>query len=162
LCSQEPAKRHRRAWIAGGALMAAGLVLTLVLAGRVDFWSISPAYALLRLGALVLVLRLVEMAAAHQLPGIRALALLGHETLLVYVLHLLILYGGVVGRSPMLHIFGTLNFAQAAAVLVLMVPILFAAAWVWHRLKMKAPHEASLVLVFLSVLFVHELLTRPW
>jgi uncharacterized membrane protein len=159
---QDPVKRHRRAWIAGGVLIAVGLVLTVVLAGRVHFWSISPAYALLRLGALVLLLRLVEMAAARGLPGVRGLALLGHETLLVYVLHLLILYGGVIGRSPVLEIFGTLSFVQAGVVLVLMVPLLFAASWAWHRLKEKAPHEASLVLVFLAVLFVHELLTRPW
>jgi hypothetical protein len=80
----------------------------------------------------------------------------------VYVLHLLILYGGVVGRSPVLQIFGTLNVLQAGAVLVLLVPVLFVAAWAWHRLKVKAPHEATLVLTFLSVMFVHELLTRPW
>lgn len=159
---QDPERRHRREVFAAGGLLAAGCVLALLLADHVAFWTISPAYALLRLGGLVLVLRLVEMAAARGLPGVKALALLGHETLLVYVLHLLLLYGGVVGRSPMLQIFGTLDYQQAGAVLVLMVPVLFAGAWAWHRVKVRAPHEATLVLIFLGVLFVHELLTRPW
>ncbi len=159
---QEPRRRHRRAVLAGGALLAAGGLLWLLLRGEVHFWSISPAYALVRLGALVLVLRLVEMATARDLPGVRALALLGHETLLVYVLHLLLLFGGVIGRSPLLLLTGALGYTEAAAVLLLMIPVLFAAAFVWHRFKAKAPHEASLVLVFLSVLFLHELLTRPW
>ena len=159
---QDPSRRHRRAVLFGGGLLAAGALLAVVLAGRVDFWTISPAYALLRLGGLILVMRLVELAASHDVPGVRALALLGHETLLVYVLHLMLLYGGVVGRSPVLQIFGTLGYLQAGAVLVLMVPVLFAAAWIWHRVKVKAPHEASLALIFLGILFVHELVTRPW
>jgi uncharacterized membrane protein len=159
---QDPERRHRRAALAGSGLLLAGALVSLPLAGRVDFWSISPAYTLMRLGGLVLVLRLVEMAAARQLPGIKALALLGHESLLVYVLHLLLLFGGVVSPSPMLRLSGTLGYLQAAAVLVLMLPVLLAAAWIWHRAKARAHHDATLVLVFLSVLFLHELLTRPW
>ena len=92
----------------------------------------------------------------------RPLALLGHETLLVYVLHLLMLYGGVVGASPLARHFGTLGFVPAACVLLLMLPVVFAAAWAWHRFKARAPHGASLVLLFLAVAFGYEFLTRPW
>ena len=47
-------------------------------------------------------MRVVEIAAAARLPGVGALALLGHETLLVYVLHLYLLFGGVFGTSPLI------------------------------------------------------------
>jgi hypothetical protein len=158
---QEPATRRRRGLVWGFGLIAVGLVLSAALRGVVDFWGVSPAYALIRIGALLLILLGVE-AVSRRTQAVRPLALLGHETLLVYVLHLLMLYGGVVGASPMARYFGTLGFAQAAGALLLMLPVVFAAAWAWHRFKARAPHAASLVLLFLGVAFVYELLTRPW
>jgi hypothetical protein len=43
-----------------------------------------------------------------------------------------------------------------------MTPVLLAVAWAWHRVKVLAPHEASLALAFVTTLFVYEFLTRPW
>jgi len=158
----EPGRRRRRAVGWGLGLLAVGAVLAGVLAGRVDFWSVSPAYAVLRLGGLLLLLELVELAARFDAPGVRALALLGHETLLVYVLHLYLLFGGVFGASPLLAMAGRLGYASALAVVAGMVPILLAAAWAWRRAKHRAPHEAQLALLFLSVFFLYEFLTRGW
>jgi len=128
----------------------------------VDFWGASPAYALVRLGGLLLLLRLVEVAARAGLPGTRALALLGHETLLVYVLHLYLLFGGVFGISLLTPWHGQLGFAGSLGVLLLMLPGLLAAAWVWRTTKHHAPHEAQLVLAFLTAMFLYEFLTRAW
>ena len=158
---QDPTTRRRRGLVGGFGLIAVGLLLSAPLRGVVDFWGVSPAYALIRIGALLLILLGVE-ALARRTQAVRPLALLGHETLLVYVLHLLMLYGGVVGASPLARHFGTLGFAPAAGVLLLMLPVVFAAAWAWHRFKARAPHAASLVLLFLGVAFVYEFLTRPW
>ena len=127
-----------------------------------DFWGPSPAYVFVRLGGLLLLLRLVEAAASWGLPGIRALALLGHETLLVYVLHLTLLFGGVFGPSPLTAWHGTLGFAGATGVVVLMIPVLLAAAWLWRTAKHRAPHEAQLALVFVTIAFLYELAVRPW
>jgi uncharacterized membrane protein len=159
---RDPATRHRRAVTWGAGLLLAGFLLARALEGRVDFWSISPAYALIRLGGLVLLLRLVEAAAAARFPGIGALALLGHETLLVYCLHLYFLFGGVVGDPPLGPMTGRLGFAQAALVLLLMVPVLLLAAWAWNRVKARAPREASLLLAFLTVFWTYLFLVRPW
>ncbi len=156
------AKRKRRAILWGLGLLAAGLVLALTLSGRVDFWGPSPAYALLRLGGLLLLLRLMESATSRQIPGTRVLALLGHETLLVYVLHLVLLFGGILGPGPLLSYAGRLGFVGAGLVLLLMLPALCLGAWLWHRAKAHSPHEATLVLVFLGVAFALEFLTRAW
>ena len=43
-----------------------------------------------------------------------------------------------------------------------MLPVVYAAAWTWHRVKSRAPHLASATLLFLGTAFVYELLTRPW
>jgi len=156
------ATRHRRSVRAALALIAAGILLSLALAGRVDFWTVSPGYALLRMGGLVLGLAAVEWAAAREVRGIPALGLIGHETLVVYVLHLILLFGGVLGHSPLLDYAGRLGFGGAFVVLLAMLPVLYTAAWMWHRFKMRRPHAAQLVLAFVTVLVAWEFLTRPW
>jgi len=158
----EPGKRHRREIVWGLGLVVVGALLAWRLSGRVDFWGASPAYVVVRLGGLLLLLRLVEAAAHAELPGVRALALLGHETLLVYVLHLYMLFGGVFGRSPLTPWHGQLGLAGAFSVLVLMLPVLLAAAWLWRAAKHHAPREAQLLLVFVTVAFLYEFAVRPW
>jgi fucose 4-O-acetylase-like acetyltransferase len=159
---QEGPRRRRRALGWGTALIAAGAVLAVALRGVVDFWGPSPAYALLRLGGLLLLLRLVESASAHARPLMRPLALLGHETLLVYVLHLYLLYGGVMGPAPLGGLVGRLTLSQGFLVLALMLPVLLLASFAWHRVKARAPHQATLLLVFLGTAVVFDFLTRPW
>jgi fucose 4-O-acetylase-like acetyltransferase len=159
---QYPETRHRRAVRAGLVLIALGAMVALALRGVVGFWGVSPGYALIRLGGLLLLLRAVEALAVREVPGTRALALIGHETLLVYVLHLFILFGGVLGPSPLVAWRGGLGFGATFAVLALMLPVLLAAAWAWHRVKAQAPHAATLVLVFLGTALVWEFFTRPW
>ena len=158
----DPRRRKRRAVVSGVVLFLGGLLLAVPLQGRVDFWSVSPAYVLVRLGALLLLLRLVEAAADSGVVGIRALGLLGHETLLVYVLHLALLFGGVLWSSPLVAWHGRLGYGGALAATLAMVPPLLLAATVWRRVKHKAPRGATLVLAFLTIWFVYEFLTRPW
>lgn len=158
----EPRTRHLRALAGAAGLIGLGAVLAVALEGWVDYWGPSPAYVFVRLGGLLLLLLLVEGAARVGLPGIRALGLLGHETLLVYVLHLYILFGGILGHTPLLALHDQLGLWGTLVALVLLLPVLLAAAWLWRITKQRAPREARLLLVFLSSWFVYEFLTRPW
>lgn len=159
----EPRLRRRRAMAWGVGLIAAGFLLSLPLEGRVDFWGVSPAYALVRLGGLLLLLRIVLGLSERDLPGLSGLALLGRETLQVFVLHLHFLFGGVLGpEAPLTPLAGRLGFGQAALALGAMLPVLLAAAWLWHRAKARWPHASQQALVFAGVLFTWEFCTRPW
>ncbi len=158
-----PVVRHRRALVVGGALVGLGFLVAWALEGRIEYWwGASPAYALVRLGGLVLLLRVVEAWSSLGWRDTRALALLGHETLLVYVLHLQLLYGGVLAASPLTAVAGRVGFLGAFAAVVAMLPLLLAAAWLWRAAKHHAPHEAQLALFFLVVTLAYEFLTRPW
>jgi hypothetical protein len=159
----EPGVRRRRALAAGLVLIGLGAALAWALAGRVDYWGPSPAYVLVRLGGLLLLLLAVEGAARAAVPGMGALGLLGHETLLVYVLHLYLLFGGIAtGPAVMQALHGRLGLGQALVALVSMLPVLLAAAWLWRRTRQRAPGQAQLLLVFVTTYLVYEFLTRPW
>jgi hypothetical protein len=158
----EPGVRRRRALLGGLGLIGFGVALAVALEGRVDYWGPSPAYVCIRLGGLLLLILLVEVAVRVALPGMRALALFGHETLLVYVLHLYILFGGIVAYSPMVVFHDRLGLGGAALVLVLMLPVLLAAAWIWRAAKQRAPRETQLLLVFVTTWIVLQFVTRPW
>ncbi len=163
LLGHAPAPRRQRLEVASGSgLLLLGGMLALLLHGRVDFWGPSPAYVFVRLGSLLLLLRVVEAAAASGHVVMRGLALLGHETLLVYVLHLTLLFGGVLGPSPLIAWHGTLGFAGATGVLALMIPVLLAAAWLWRSAKQRTPREAQLLLVFVTIALLYEFAVRPW
>jgi uncharacterized membrane protein len=158
-----PARRRSLLVRAGLALLLAGGLLAIPLTGRVDFWGPSPAYSLARLGALLLLLRAIDGLIGTSPGALRALALLGRETLTVYVLHLTLLYGGVVfGPTALSRLHGTLGFGRALLVLAAMLPVLYAAAWIWRTLKHRYPREAHLLLVFVSVAFLYEFAIRPW
>jgi hypothetical protein len=78
------------------------------------------------------------------------------------VLHLYVLFGGVFGHSPLTPWHARLDMPGAFGVLVLMLPVLLAAAWLWRAAKQRAPHEARLALVLLTVTFLYEFAVRPW
>jgi uncharacterized membrane protein len=160
---QDERTRARRALGWGLGLLAAGAIASLALRGRVDFWHASPGYALLRLGGLLILLLGVERLARPGGRFVGALALIGHETLLVYALHLQLLYGSTLWPAPVQPWAGRFGLAAADTVLLLaMGLVLYAAAWLWHRLKVRWPQAAKVLLSFLTVAFVWEFLTRPW
>jgi hypothetical protein len=159
---QDEAVRRRRGLIFGAGLVLAGIALSVPLEGVVDFWTVSPAYALIRLGGLLLLLLAVEWTARRGFALVRPLALLGHETLLVFVFHLYLLFGGAMGPGPLTGWGGRLGFGSTSVALVAMLPVLLAVAWAWHQAKVRRPHEASLALTFFSVAFAYEFFARPW
>jgi hypothetical protein len=159
---QEASVRRRRSLLWGAVFVLAGAALAFPMAGVADFWSVSPAYALLRMGGLLLLLQLVERMTQRRGRVTLLLALLGRQTLLVFVFHLYLVFGWVGGPAPLGSLAGRLSFLEALAVLVLMVPVLLAVGGAWHRARISAPQAASLLIVFATTFFVFEFFTSPW
>lgn len=133
----------KRAALAGAGLIAAGLLLRPVpwtLPGRVDFYTTSPLYLMIRLGCVLLVAALLygceaRGAGAKWLGPVR---IAGQESLLVYGAHLYVIYsllrrqlGPVLGLEAGYAV----CFLLSAAIIALMLPL----ARAWHALKKKRP-----------------------
>ena len=131
--------------------------------GAVDFWGVSPAYVLLRLGGLLLLLRLVEAArgagvAGHPRPGPprpRDAARLRAPPLPAVRRGPRPRAARGLARTPRLR--GRLRRRARPH-----GPVLLAAAGTWHRVKTAAPQEATLALAFLAIGSSTSSSTRPW
>jgi hypothetical protein len=129
----------------GGALaIAAGFFSTAVpfsLYRTYDFWYTSPSYFLIRLGLLFLVAPAVWYAAERIGPRAKRLLILGRESLLVYVLHLLVLYGSAI--NPRFNLVGVLparlGLVESIAVFAGLCALMYGAARAWQALRSKHP-----------------------
>jgi uncharacterized membrane protein len=148
------------AWL-GILMIAAGLLLRAVpysLPGRVNFYTTSPLYLMIRIGTVLLICALLFWleTKAKWIP--RSIQLAGQESLLVYGVHLWLIYAVLRGRlfGPMLgKQMGYLNcFLLSAAIILLM---LFLSKY-WHILKKNYSRQTRLgqaiVVIIMIAVFV--------
>jgi uncharacterized membrane protein len=134
-----------------GALLVPGAVIFgLVLVGRaVSFqpfgagdWSWVPGEFLKRTGASLTLLGVIAYASrrlAH-LPHI--FGALAQETLLIYFVHLCIIYGSVWNRGLTHAYAAALDPGTTLLAVVLLIVAMAALAWQWNRLKHAHPRAA--------------------
>jgi hypothetical protein len=128
----------------GAALVAA--VLTAHATGKPLFgagpWDWLPTEVLTRTGACLLLLGAVAHASRlmDRLPHV--FSALAQESLLVYVVHLCIVYGSI--WNPGLHSFYGEALPLSASVLagIALVAAMVGLAWQWNTLKHARPHTA--------------------
>ncbi len=157
---------HLRAFANWGMLLP-GVALILValtmpaapaVASGVDQWSWLPGQVLVRMGACFVILGLVAHASHHidQLPhGFGAVA---QESLVIYFVHLCIVYGSV-WNSGLYQFYGE-ALTPAATVLAVVAVVLpmIALAWHWNGLKHARPRVARVVSVAAGIVMVALLL----
>ena len=115
-----------------------------------------PADALVRAGTCLVIVGLIAYASrqVERLP--RVFGAVAQETLVIYVVHLGIVYGSV-WNLGLVRTFGqTLTPGPMAVVVVLLITAMVALAWSWNQLKHRAPAAARWVAAaVLTVLVVH-------
>jgi hypothetical protein len=156
------------ALVAAGALLAIGTFLAYRASGALDlhpvlsgghavFWRASPLLFFFRVGLLLVLLGTVSTLAGARRPApvVRAAA---QETLVVYVLHLLVLYGSPIHRGLELDVGKHLDLARSTGVAALLIGAMLAAAYGWHWVKTKKPlvHDA-IRWAIAAVVMVHSL-----
>ncbi len=127
----------------------------LQLYGRHDFWKTDPYYFFFRLANVLLVLTAWCFVERHARErgwlaeggqrarsrvgqGLSVVRIIGAETLVIYVAHLVILHGSVLSRGLEHAVGRTLSVAQALAVSILLFVVTAALGWAWHEWKKGA------------------------
>jgi uncharacterized membrane protein len=112
------------------------------------WWKVSPSILLFRMcGTMVLFGGLYLMESKLQVSRVgKFLQRVGQESLLMYVAHLLLVYGhGAEVIRDVLHIDHTNYLGVSAIYLAVTIPLLFFMWW-WHDLKKRSPELAVRVL----------------
>lgn len=101
-----------------------------------DFWRTSPSYFLIKVGVLLLVLGMsYAWSRAPWSASPSPLRLLGRASLLVYWIHIEIVYGGIV--APTLR--HELTVGEASLGLVALTATMLALAYARTKLRLRAP-----------------------
>ncbi|MFW5921228.1 MAG: heparan-alpha-glucosaminide N-acetyltransferase domain-containing protein [Polyangiales bacterium] len=116
--------------------------------GEHNFWKTSPYFFLRRMGTVLAFLSLLCLAerGVRRLRGGsaptwlgRTVGVMGQETLVVYVAHLLILYGSPLRRGLHRDLWHSLPLGGAALVFLILLAAMVALAWGWHWAKTDRP-----------------------
>lgn len=146
--------------------------LQLNIYGPHEYWRTDPQFTFFRIGVVLLVLGALaavvaslERSTTHDatgaLRGLRAAANIGRESLVIFVGHLLVLYGSPLWRSLRYHLGGKLGLRDACVMAAALIVGMVALAHVWTLLRThrKRPFE-MLKLSLASALFYFAL--RPF
>jgi hypothetical protein len=160
--------------ILGFLLVGSGYLIDLLPYGTYptyDFWFTSPNFFWIRLGILCLLLSglwFFESRVGHRegadlwMP--KWLIILGVESFVVYVSHLILLYGWLLNPLDNLRWWWgfQLRLAPAVAVFAGLTLVMIAISQIWHYVKKSHPMLMKGIYWYLGLTFIYYLLTNPY
>jgi uncharacterized membrane protein len=151
---------NRALLVPGAVLVAVAFLLRVLsewLAGGPSIEAV-PAQVALRIGASLVVLAVIAHASRRVVRLPRVFGAVAQETLLIYFVHLCIVYGSI-WNTGLAQTFGRKlgPFETVASVLVLMAAMVALAA-VWNRWKHSRPRSARWAAVGAGGLLIYRLL----
>ncbi len=127
---------------AGMILMLAGIYsekLSHRIYGDPNFWPTTPHLFLTRVGFVLTVLGIATFALPWMQSSASTLRSLAEESLLVYFVHVDLLYGSVWNRGLRSFIGGSLTFGHAYLWVIAMIAAMTVLAYNWNRAKKAHP-----------------------
>jgi uncharacterized membrane protein len=127
-----------------------------------DFWKVNPLVTMARMGFLFVVmsgLYFLEQSVriTSSIPKV-----MGKESLVIYVLHLVLIYGSVINSGLQLKFGGSLSILGATGVFLLVFFAMSVFAYVWDVIKNNYKKESMLLKFALAAVFLFYFITRPY
>ena len=127
-----------------------------------DFWKVNPAVITARFGFILLVLSGLFFAEhAVRLPSALP-SVLGRESLFIYIINLLLLYGSVINNGLQFYFGSSLTINQAFFVFILLFLTISSFAYGWHFLKTNYRGVALFVRILVLWLLLFYFFTKPY
>jgi uncharacterized membrane protein len=111
-----------------------------------DYWHTSPSFYLLRLG--IVMLLCAGMFLYETRHGVRQsspVTLIGRQSLIVYVVHLMLVYGRLGGESFNDRVGRSFGYAEAMVTALILFALMYLLALAWERIK-RGPAPARYAL----------------
>jgi hypothetical protein len=142
------------------AVLAANIPATLYPPN--DFWRVNPAVIMARFGFLLIAASSLFFAEQIIRVPPKLPAVMGSESLFIYIVHLVIVYGSVLNNGLQYYVGARLSFWQAMGVFVIVFAAMTVLAYAWHTLKTKFKGWALFVRIALVWLLVFYFISRPY
>ncbi len=111
-----------------------------------DFWNASPEFFFVRFGIIVLLLSVLWFYEHKKTVSPNSVfTLFGKESLLVYTVHLLIVYGYTYKWSFIRYFGPTMNYLQCFGLFVLLTAAMWMMAFAWYHTKKWNIHAAKAI-----------------
>jgi len=151
--------------IAGVAAIVCGIVFDVLPATFYpphDYWKTSPNFFLIRIGAVLLVTG--GFALLRSLPDVveRHLVTLGQASLMVYAVHLILVYGSSANDGLAQIVGQTLAYHQAFVVGALVLFLMIALVHGWNYLRTHHYVPSRVVQAGFASSLLYLFFTKPW
>jgi hypothetical protein len=145
----------------GAAAAGAGVLFDLLpvrIYPTYNFWYTSPNWFLIRLGGLLLFLSFVWFASRSVRSRSPFLTVFGRESLFVYVLHLLVLYGSAFNPATNLRalLAGGHGLAETMLITGCVIVSMLGCAIAWHLLKTRQFHLYRVIQLGTAAVFLYK------
>jgi hypothetical protein len=121
-------------------------------------WTFIPPEVLVRAGTCLLILGGIAHGSRFIASLPRIFGAVAQETLLIYFVHLCLVYGSI-WSAGLYQVFGqTLAPLQVLAVVIVLIALMSALAWHWNWLKHTSPKAARAVSIAAIVLLLIPLI----
>ena len=127
-----------------------------------DIWKVNPLIIFARLGFVAIVTSGIFFAEHSFKMKPHIPQMIGSESLLIYILHLIVLYGSVVNEGLQQKIRQTLSVPEASLVFVIIFVILSVVVYGWNYLKKRYHTPVVLALWTAGGIFLLLFLLRPY
>jgi len=127
-----------------------------------DFWKVNPAVIMARFGFLLIAASSLYFAEEMIRVPPRLPAVMGSESLFIYIVHLVIIYGSVLNNGLAAYYGGSLSIGQAFLAFLVVFAAMSVFAYGWHTLKTKHKGWALFVRIAIVWLLVFYFISRPY
>jgi uncharacterized membrane protein len=127
-----------------------------------DYWKSSPNFFLVRFGIVLFVTSCFSYVRKLPRAVERHLVMLGQASLLVYAVHMVIVYGSAANNGLMQRVGQTLAAQQAVGVGLAVLASMVVVVFVWNHVRKNYRLAARLVQVGVAGSILIPFFARPW